>query len=1347
MKYDDHIIINSSSTRRKHGHTRGDQQQQKRIEKKNAVAPSCSLFSIHVVSSLIPRRKHSRGILRLLLVLGVSACLFNVVYLTNKHLYEKQAFLLLFEGTEENREAMMNRPNAAKHQQVPTIHLANDQAQNATTNTPSQKNRGQEELERRIKAETTGGFLGQGIAMQRQLQRQHNAFAETTKRWDKPFPKKLSLPVGNPKPNNIKGIKYAFHGDDPTASLHYAPQRIPGYINVWGTDTRALYGYVMRDLTTRICSREIASSNILVVSPEAPLVVQLLLQNTTGNKNSPTIKRHQDELAWRQRVNHTVGGCTLVHVHMQGHTYHGLDNRTRLDDWWQHFDSNQNNHSVSSDKLNHLNKDEPHRNKPNWILLAMVDHGPQNDNIIANARTLIKESTITYMVVGIGVYPSPTTITESKDVTSPTIPATIQMYGKQAIRHLIHLKYKVQLLSLSHMSTRWYFETSKDRNNSTNYYDNDLYRPNADITLQIIDRFFRELALEANQTGTPILGYVFATQGLDLAIPTSTEYHPTIDEQRRIVEYKQCRKTNLHLSFGRVRADGKMRVTCDHHTVKKSDVQEKWKSAKEIENSEAVCIRMSCEQKDRSDAACATRIIPKRNNISAALQHALSENASTNSPHQRKPNLLVLMMDPISQQRFQRSLIKTNRLLKFLNFTSFTRYTAVGNNSGPNQAALYAGKALDSRDTIAAHDQKTKGGQWLWDTLRNEGYATFKAENGCVENSNMIQSIRPRVDHGDALQRMMCFDFQRPNCVGQIPAAQYLLNYGTQFIQAYNNDQQQQPWAAFLHFIDSHEDTMTLEGTLDDLLWKFLFSIYSRGSSNGESPYPNSTNGMPDSDENRIPCNVWDDTILILMSDHGLHYGNYLLSPKGLQERSRPMLHVHLPKNMENFDSAVHALQNNRDKWTTPFDVYETLSDALLSETRFDSSWRQQSKGTTLLRRLEDDRQKCNTTKGIPLYICDILELNQSSSAFTMMPNPPSVMSFYADIPHWNKKMPQTDACKSNNSEAYLFSENVSCVCATNVRPWHNCTAHPWKNSTTSLEGETFSMIDCGSERLYQVQVNADSRILSRPEIIRAKASGAATARPNILFLELDSVSQAYADRHFPRTRELLDSMRLRRRGKDESYLCGKNNTLCSVEFPKFSVTGASSIPNQVAVLSGCVVTTGPELCDDLQLDHMNRTICNNKEHPVYGMQLVNRHNVSVTFCRVDEKGRSPWLFDIAKAAGYVTLFAEEFCYDDSVYVPQGNIFELDADILPHKFFCRNVERRAAKMGFQINGPIWSYEDSSNPGKPCVDGKGSFRKAAVAMDHIESMWGAYAGTPKFAYLNAMAAHVYGSFKT
>jgi hypothetical protein len=83
--------------------------------------------------------------------------------------------------------------------------------------------------------------------------------------------------------------------------------------------------------------------------------------------------------------------------------------------------------------------------------------------------------------------------------------------------------------------------------------------------------------------------------------------------------------------------------------------------------------------------------------------------------------VLVLLIDPISSPQFNRLLPRTFSLLKRLGYTQYDRYSVVGPNSGPNQAALYAGKALESREEMSDGKNRMR---WIWDRLRQE--------RGCV---------------------------------------------------------------------------------------------------------------------------------------------------------------------------------------------------------------------------------------------------------------------------------------------------------------------------------------------------------------------------------------------------------------------------------------------------------------------------------------------------------------------------------------------------------------------------------------------------------------------------------------
>ena len=394
----------------------------------------------------------------------------------------------------------------------------------------------------------------------------------------------------------------------------------------------------------------------------------------------------------------------------------------------------------------------------------------------------------------------------------------------------------------------------------------------------------------------------------------------------------------------------------------------------------------------------------------------------------------------------------------------------------------------------------------------------------------------------------------------------------------------------------------------------------------------------------------------------GLHYGSYLQSPEGLKERSQPIFHIHLPSTLTSPD-LVAALEQNKNLFTTPFDAYETILDFLL---RKNADVRQQgSSGSSLLQRLPSSRSSCASVPGIPLLACELVEYSPSAKASQLIiPNPPSALSFYADIHRENR--PALEKLGRQNLTSHLFHD--ICLCATDRRPWYNCSRHPWEDDKVEPDGlhvpsEIFVMIDCPDAQKIEIQVKPDPQILKRSYITKAQQSGLADVRPNILWIEVDSVSGAYADRHFPQTRELLSTYRLRPQepshgdgldGGSKKIECNSAKW-CSAELSRFTVVGPNSIPNQIAAFSGCLVTTGPENCEDMQQKE-TFFFCNETSHQVYGMQLVGRYRGSQTWCKTAEdvsgnQATSPWLFDIAKTSGYVNLFAEEFCYDGVSYL------------------------------------------------------------------------------------------------
>ena len=391
-----------------------------------------------------------------------------------------------------------------------------------------------------------------------------------------------------------------------------------------------------------------------------------------------------------------------------------------------------------------------------------------------------------------------------------------------------------------------------------------------------------------------------------------------------------------------------------------------WMNGKSLSQSEAVCIKHK-----NGSSRCNTRISQKK----------FSEvNSSGNST---RPNVLLILLDPISRSHFDRSMPKTSDVLTELNFIRFKRYTAVGPNSGPNQAALYSGTKLQKRNQL--HKNLHSKDTWLWDRLLAAGYVTLKGEDGCIENSNMIQSLAPNTTHGSALQGLFCFNaFSRPNCIGPDLASSILFEYGYQFISTYektrksiNHDLR---WASFMHFVDSHEDTMLLSATLDLGLTKFLRKLYAEA--------------------------YFEKSVVIVASDHGLHYGPNFASWQGRKEATEPILYVHIPESLRHMVD-TNVLKSNSHLWTTPFDLHETLLDLTHTSSNRNGSRR---RGFTLTEHLPASRHSCEATSDlIPLEYCSFQtnEIQEDKSYDFCNNTPlqkPTISSFFSDISPLNRR-------------------------------------------------------------------------------------------------------------------------------------------------------------------------------------------------------------------------------------------------------------------------------------------------------------------------------------------------------
>ena len=906
-------------------------------------------------------------------------------------------------------------------------------------------------------------------------------------------------------------------------------------------------GRVIRELSHRVLSRSIAQSNVVIVSPNFGHSAHIISENHATS--SEQIEAQAKERIYPAKV-----------AIDQGHTTHLLPTSTNFSAGWQ-YDSNGDVNSTSI----------------GWILLAyFITSSPPSDqtttaspdstitidDILAphRARAWLKQTTITYMVFPVSAKATikVSSIFENAkyDYKSDLIAnKVIEIVGLTAAETLLELNYKLQLLASSH-----YFDRDDDRGGDEKAYyygPNALFKSANDLHRFLYERLTHVLQIEAdkilsqhNYRNEQIMtmedddllevhfhSLLFATQGLDLAIPSRFSYvdvgkHDICNDgigRKKRCDPKigaralddnillECPKHHDSLSvqffdpdkdkIGRKRMERRTDLEIENkviidiiHTqyLKETAGVDLWMGGSSPKEAEAVCVRegkFSLAPK----VSCTTRIIPQD------TAKPTAPDAETNPD---KPNLIVILIDPLSKKQMSRSLPNTYALLKMMGFVEFENYMAVGNNSGPNQAALYSGMPLEGREGIRSSTSHKAGRTWIWDRLNDAGYVTLKAEDGCISNSNMVQSIRPQTHHGHQLHGMFCFDYDRPNCLGNKLAAEHLVDYTRQFIRTYNrgNETQsshQKPWAAFLSFIDSHEDTLTLISYLDGLLLDFLQDVLTNSN-----------------------------TMIIFTSDHGLHYGPAFQSKSAEVERASPVLFLRMPT-FENFSK----LQELSKLYTTPFDVHATILDVILGK-QYNDQTQTDSLGISLATHPErhnnlSSRVKCGNNPAIPTEFCNLLQKSKENTC-TFMLDPPSIFSYYSDIPPTNRpRWPRHCPVRRDHTAIASLNKKTPCSCATNIHNWLDCsntTRDDFRKGINFTE-ENFSMrlcklhdLDEADEALeFDIHVKENELVSSSSQIQReetmkelsrdndkADVKASFDLQPNIIFLEIDSVSYSY---------------------------------------------------------------------------------------------------------------------------------------------------------------------------------------------------------------------------------------------
>lgn len=279
------------------------------------------------------------------------------------------------------------------------------------------------------------------------------------------------------------------------------------------------------------------------------------------------------------------------------------------------------------------------------------------------------------------------------------------------------------------------------------------------------------------------------------------------------------------------------------------------------------------------------------------------------SPSKSAYNILILGIDGVSRLNFHRTMPKTLNYLKKKEVVELLGYNKVGDNTFPNVVPMLMGVSAQELKKICVPHRSAKFDNcpFIWEWFKQAGYYTALGE----DNSNIGT-----------------FNYQRPGFL-TTPTDYY---FHTFVHQAENSVGSNRDFNTYLCMNDRHFYKVLLDyifdlstNLKDSRLFGFFWEITM---SHDYLNYPMvMDNDYVDFFEKLDSSGYLNETIVFILSDHGIRWGGIRSTQQGRLEERLPFTYVLTPPSFrQKYTKAYKHLKFNTQRLTTPYDVYSTLS-------------------------------------------------------------------------------------------------------------------------------------------------------------------------------------------------------------------------------------------------------------------------------------------------------------------------------------------------------------------------------------------------------------------------------------
>ncbi|CAH0726076.1 unnamed protein product, partial [Brenthis ino] len=283
-------------------------------------------------------------------------------------------------------------------------------------------------------------------------------------------------------------------------------------------------------------------------------------------------------------------------------------------------------------------------------------------------------------------------------------------------------------------------------------------------------------------------------------------------------------------------------------------------------------------------------------------------------PSQNKTSYSVIIMgvDAVSRLNFHRTMPRTLAMLKKKGAVELLGYNKVGDNTFPNLIPMLMGKSVTELKTSCTPNEKATFDNcpFIWEWYKEAGYYTaFGEDSSSLGTFNYEKAgfIRTPTDY-----YIHTFINEAENNVGMNKDLNSFLCMNDKYF-----------FDVLLEYIENL--TLTLKSS------KFFGLFWEVTMSHDYANYPMLMDKHYADFFNRLDAsNYLEEAIIILVSDHGIRWGEFRSTNQGRLEERLPFVYVLTPKNFrEKYNTAFNNLQLNSRRLTTPYDLHATLIDLI----------------------------------------------------------------------------------------------------------------------------------------------------------------------------------------------------------------------------------------------------------------------------------------------------------------------------------------------------------------------------------------------------------------------------------